>query len=74
MCSVCIDLCINMYSCTDAYPITKLALLLGTLVTAVNWKGHLNCMNSEKLLWGERLEASAHIAVQVWENNFRIFF
>lgn len=73
-CSICIDLCINMYSCTYVYPITKLALLLGILVTAVNWKGHLSCMNSENLLWGESLEASAHVAVQVWENNSRIFF
>lgn len=64
---------INMHSCMDVYPIAKLALLLGILVTAVNWKGHLSCMNSENLLWGERLEVSAHIAVQVWENNSRIF-
>lgn len=74
ICSICIDLCINKYSCTDVHPITNLALLLGILVTVVNWKGHLSCMNSENLLWGQSLEASAHIAVQVWENNSGIFF
>lgn len=63
-----------MYTCTYVYLITKLAQMLGILATAVSWTGHLSCMNSENLLWGESLEASAHIAVQVWENNSRIFF
>jgi len=67
-------MCINMYTCTYVYIITKLAQMLGILVTVVNWKGHSSRMNSENSLWGESLEASSHIAVQVWENNSGIFF
>lgn len=58
---VCIS---NRKVCTNA----------GNLRHCCDWKGHSSCMNSENLLWGESLEASAHIAVQVWENNSGIFF
>lgn len=74
VCSICVDTCINVYACTYVCAITKFAQMLGILVTAVNWKGHLSCMNSENLPWGASLEASAHVAVQVWENNSGIFF
>lgn len=63
-----------MYARTYVYLITKFAHMLGVLVTAVNWKGHPSCINSENLLWGASLEASACVAVQVWENNSGIFF